>query len=476
MSATGLLRRATLWALLGASLPAGAAAFWAGARALPSHGRPAPGVFVGARVAPPDQPLGAWLEHRRLDLAQRPITLMHGFTSLEMKLGDLGIELDVGATMGDALRPSRSGPWRTRLGELRRARRGEIDVPLRWTIDERKAELALASIAPAVRRDPKDARLDLDAHVRVPEVVGEELDPAETLVNVMRGVEEGRDVFVVATRPVGPRVTSEMLSTVDIEKVVSSFETRFQLWGTGAGRAVNIARAAGFLDGTVLMPGQELSYNGMVGPRTRARGFTDAPEIVGDELQNGVGGGVCQVASTLYAAALFGALDVQERWAHGRPSSYTRFGLDATVSYPAKDLRFRNALPYPVLVHVYLPRPDMVRAEILGGEPIAKVEYLSGVARSEPFARRIARKSFLAPGKAYRHQKGIKGYSVYSLVRTRYPDGRVVERGYSSEYRPTPEIFWVSDDYDETQLPPLPDGAIGQEGHAAASAGTSGAG
>lgn len=436
---------------------------------MPSHGRPAPGLFVGSRVLAQNEELGPWLEGRRARLAERPITLVHGMVSFELRLGELGVELDVPATMAASLEPARRGPWLTRFDELRRARRGDLDVPLRWTVDERKAETAMSAIAPAVRREPKDARLDLTAHLRIPEVAGEELDPHATLDDVVRGVAEGRDVFVVATRAVQPRVTSETLSTVDIEKVVSSFETRFQLWGTGAGRAVNIARAAGFLDGTVLMPGQEFSYNTLVGPRTRARGFTDAPEIVGDELQNGVGGGVCQVASTLYASALFSALEIGERWAHGRPSSYTRFGLDATVSYPAKDLRFKNTLPYPVLLHVFLPRPDMVRAEILGGEPIAKVEYLSGVAKSQPFVRRINRKPFLKAGVALRHQKGIKGYSVYSLVRTRYHDGRVVERGYSSEYRPTPEIFWVSEDYDETQLPALPDGAVGIEGREVAS-------
>ena len=472
MTASRPILRLAPWLLACALVPAAAASAWGISRLLPSHGRPAPGLFIGSRVLLQHEELGPWLDGRRARLAERPITLVHGMASFEMRLGDLGVELDVPATMTSSLEPARRGPWLTRFDELRRARRGDIDVPLRWTVDERKAETAMSAIAPAVRREPKDARLDLTEHLRIPEVAGEELDAHATLEDVVRGVAEGRDVFVVATRPVQPRVSSETLSTVDIEKVVSSFETRFQLWGTGAGRAVNIARAAGFLDGTVLMPGQEFSYNALVGPRTRARGFTDAPEIVGDELQNGVGGGVCQVASTVYASALFSALEIGERWAHGRPSSYTRFGLDATVSYPSKDLRFKNTLPYPVLLHVFLPRPDMVRAEVLGGEPIAKVEYLSGVARSEPFVRRIARKPFLKPGIALRHQKGIKGYSVYSLVRTRFNDGRVVERGYSSEYRPTPEIFWVSDDYDEGQLPGLPDGAVGLEGREVASSGS----
>ncbi|MBI5532797.1 MAG: VanW family protein [Deltaproteobacteria bacterium] len=465
------MRRSRGWllalALSGAALTAAAAVgAW---KVLPASGRPAHGLFVGSRVLPADRDLGAWLDARRIETGKRPVTLLNGMQAFDLHLSDLGVEIDVAATMNAALRPGRTGVWKTRAVELMSARRGEIDVPLVWSIDARKAATALSEIAPLVYREPKDARLDLTAHLRIPEITGEELDLEATLDSVARGMAEGHEAYRIVTRPIRARVTTEALAHVDIEHVVGSFETKFQLWGTGAGRAVNIGNAAHFIDGTVLMPGQEFSYNQVVGPRTRARGFTDAPEIVGDELQNGVGGGVCQVASTLYAAALYSALDIEERSPHGRPSSYTRFGLDATVSYPTTDLRFRNTLPYPILLHVFLPKNDAVRAEILGGEPIAKVEYLSGVARTQPFVRRITRKPFLASGKAYRHQKGIKGYSVYSLVRITYNDGRKVERGYSSEYRPTPEVFWVSADYDEAQLPALPEGATGVEGREVAS-------
>ena len=458
------------WVAL-ATLAAGSAFAVAGAHVLlPAAGRPAPGLFIGSRVLSPTQELGSWLEQRRLERGRQRITLLHGMQSFELPLAELGLELDVAGTMGAALQPGRVGPWKERAGQLMRARRGEVDVPLVWSIDARKASAAMERIAPFVRREPRDARLDLTAHLRVPDLPGEELDADATLQSVARGLAEGRDACRIETRPVHARVTMHDLATVDIEHVVAAFETHFQLWGAGAGRAVNIASASSRIDGTVLMPGQEFSFNQVVGPRTRSRGFTDAPEIVGDELQNGIGGGVCQVASTLYAASLYAALEVQQRSAHGRPSAYTRLGLDATVSYPSVDLRFKNTLPYPILLHLFLPKPTVVRAEVLGGEPIAKVEYLSGVARTQPFVRRITRKPFLPSGKALRHQKGILGYSVYSLVRVKYNDGRSTERGYSSEYRPTPEVFWVSSDYDESQLPPLPDGALGVEDqHALAS-------
>jgi vancomycin resistance protein YoaR len=202
-----------------------------------------------------------------------------------------------------------------------------------------------------------------------------------------------------------------------------------------------------------------MSFNDVVGPRTRERGFALAPEILGDEMQMGYGGGTCQASSTLHVAALFGALEIVERQAHSRPSSYTQMGLDATVSYPRSDLKIRNPLPYPVLIHAFLPRPSAVRVEILGGDPVARVEYAYAVTDAEDFVRRVDVKQELAPGQRLLHQRGIRGFEVVSLVKLHYLDGREDQRQYASGYRPTPEIYWVAPGYDPDELPPLPEHA-----------------
>ena len=431
--------------------------------ALPADGRPAPGVFIGARIPPSDPTLGAWLERRRQALSTQRVLLLRGLDAHEMTLGELGVELDVEKTMDNALRPGREGTWRQRAKALRLARDGFIDVPLAYTVDLRRAAAGLESIRGAVRRPPVNAHLNLTAHERIADVPGEELDVQATMADVMKGVNEGIDAFEVATKLLPAQVSLSDLDAVDVTKEAASFETKFALWGVGRNRGTNIALAAKTIDGMVLMPGQSFSFNEVVGRRTLERGYVWAPVIVGDELRPGVGGGICQVASTLYASALYGAMQITERWAHGRPSSYTRLGLDATVSYPSKDLRFVNSLPYPVILHVFLPKSGVVRAEVLGGEPVAKVEYRYGVARTEEFVRRIMVKSWFEQGRVVRKQKGIRGFSVVSMVETDFGDGRVDKRSYYSEYRPTPEIFWVGPGTDEQKLPDLPPGAKGLE-------------
>ena len=180
--------------------------------------------------------------------------------------------------------------------------------------------------------------------------------------------------------------------------------------------------------------------------------------IQGDELKDGYGGGTCQVSSTLHVAALFATLEVVERQSHSRPSSYTQVGLDATVSFPLADLKLRNVLPYPIMIHAFLPRPSAVRVEILGGKPIAKVEYTYGVANPEDYDRRVEVKSSLRPGQRVLHQKGIRGFDVTSLVRIHYFDGRTEERHYFSGYRPAPKMSGWLQIMTFPSYPPCPSG------------------
>jgi vancomycin resistance protein YoaR len=442
-----------------------AGALVAGARALPSGGV-ARGLFVGGRV-PPRDGLGAWLDARRESLGARSVVLAANGFARDTTLAELGVALDVAETMRAARAVGRTGTLRERWSDLERASHGALDVPLAWRFDRARARAALETIAASVRREPVDARLDLDLHARIADVPGAELDVEATLDSIAAAPHDDGDAVALVLRAVPARLTADALAAVDVSKIVSSFETRFSLAGEGAGRAVNIARAAAKLDGLVLAPGETFSFNDVVGPRTLEAGFTHAPEIVGDEMQDGVGGGTCQVASTLHAAAVFGALDVVERHAHGRPSSYTKLGLDATVSYPTTDLRIHNPLPFPVLVHAFLPRATAVRVELLGGDPIARVDYFFGVDRSDDFVRRITVRPWLKPGAFYRKQKGIRGYLVSSWAKTTWADGRTELRHWSSDYRPTPEVFWVGPGVDDGMLPTLPEGAKGIEGRAA---------
>ena len=421
------------------------------------------GLYIGERRAP-DRGVAAWLVERREAARSRAVRFRHQDRFFETTLDAAGVTLDVAATIAAAETVGHRGSFSSRFDESERARRGLVEVPLVWSVDEAKARALLATFAASLARAPVDARLDLIKHLKVPEIDGQALDIDASLASLKGGTHDDDEKIDLIVHRVAAKVSLSEVSRVDIEKVVSTYETTFVTWGVGRNRAINIATAVSHFDGTVLAPGEEFSFNDKVGPRTKERGFALAPEIQGDELQDGYGGGTCQSSSTLHAAALFAALDITERQAHSRPSSYTKLGLDATVSFPLADLRFKNSLPYPIMIHAYLPRPTALRVEILGGDPVAKVDYTYGVSREEDFVRRVTVKSNLPAGKRIKHQKGIPGYEVYSTVKVSYNDGRTAERKYYSGYRPAPEVFWVAPGYDTGELPPLPEHAKGVEG------------
>ena len=453
----GRVRQGALVALGSLLLAAAAGAVSLGYGLVFSSTRALPGTYVAGKIPPESETLGDFLERRRVELLSHEAWLVLPTDTRRTTFGELGIELDVAQTMRRVEEHAERGNLGARLHRRLKARRGEAEVEAAWSFDPQKARVLLERLAPEVWLDPVDARLDLVEHRRIEEQPGRELDVEKTLAEIENGERSELSVFRVMTKASRPQVTINMLSAIDITKVLSSFETDFG--GSGRGRVQNITRAAELLNGTVLAPGQTVSFNRLVGERRVDRGFAWAPEIVNDEMENGVGGGVCQVATTLHASAVFGVLDVLERRSHSRPSAYAQMGLDATVIYGKVDLKLKNPYDSPLILHAFLPAKSRLRVELLGRDPPGKVEHVYAVTKSEDFFRRITTKPELEAGKQIRKQKGIRGYDIVSVVRVTHSDGSVEQHQYRSRYYPVPEVYWVGAGVAADSLPELPKGA-----------------
>lgn len=427
------------------------------------------GMFIGGRRLPDGVAAGEWLASYRPLVAERTVYVRYGDEIEEMTFGELGVDIDIEATLNKAAEIGHRGSIAERMAENLAADRGEVDVPIVHRLSRPKMERVVERATERVKKAPKDARIDLANKLRIPDENGRELD-VDGAFRAIAEADYGSDGLVVVDLPTNTlraAVTEETLASVDVTKVLSRFETVFSPYIIG--RSANIVRAAGLLDGVILPPGYTLSFNEVVGPRTLERGFHLAPEIQGDEMTTGVGGGTCQVSTTLFAAALHGALEIVDRKGHSQVSAYAKMGLDATVAYPLVDLKIKNTLTFPVMLHTTFPKKGTIAVEILGGDPVAEVSYAYGVARAEDFVRRITVKSYLKPGTKIRRQKGGRGYDVTSVVNIKWRDGRTEQRTYFTGYRPKPEVFWVAPDYDESELPPLPEHAKGVEGRVAES-------
>jgi vancomycin resistance protein YoaR len=161
----------------------------------------------------------------------------------------------------------------------------------------------------------------------------------------------------------------------------------------------------------VLAPGELVSFNDIVGARTEDNGFRPAPEIYKGEMIKGIGGGTCQVSSTLHAAAFSAGFDVVERYPHSRPSGYIGLGLDSTVSWPTLDLKLRNPWPCQIVVHTLVERGKL-RIELLGREKPATVTLQRDTLAVIGFKRKVTESNWLEPGKVVQKQKGIRGYRI----------------------------------------------------------------
>lgn len=213
-------------------------------------------------------------------------------------------------------------------------------------------DMTVESFDALVYKDPVNARYEINGNTVdiVPGETGRFINKEEAaplLQNVYEGCEPVKVPFYVSTPDVDAATLKEKL----FETSLGSYSTSY---GTStANRCANIARAASLINGTVVAPGEVFSFNDTVGHRTKENGFYTAKEYVDGQSVDGIGGGTCQVSSTLYSAVLYADMNIVERLNHMMTVGYIPLGQDATVADGGVDFKFRNSSDYPVKVSAY---------------------------------------------------------------------------------------------------------------------------
>ena len=171
--------------------------------------------------------------------------------------------------------------------------------------------------------------------------------------------------ILIPLQEVQPKVTAEALKEGLFEDCLGSQTSSFG--GSTRARVNNINLAVEKINGVILMPGETFSYNGTVGERTMARGFQEAAAYSNGEVVQEVGGGICQVSSTLYCACLYSRMTIVDRTNHYFRVTYLPLGQDATVSWDEPDFKFRNDKEYPVKIVAWCDNDAMqLTVEIWG--------------------------------------------------------------------------------------------------------------
>jgi vancomycin resistance protein YoaR len=415
-----------------------------------SHDAPLPsGVQLAgyslAGVRPSQLP--RHLETLRAVLAEQPVAVAQAPTQ-QTRLKQWGVELDVAGTQQAILDAWARVPlWKRMLDKPR------LRVEPQWAVIPELFQAQLLRYR-HLERAPRDAsvRFVNGAVEVIPSHDGQTLaleSSLHNLLHALRDLPAAQTTFSLVLTPVPPRISTEHARA--ITGVMGSYTTRFPAYQQRRNHNIQLAAAA--LDGRILLPGERLSYNESVGKRTARHGFRLAPVIIRGEKREGIGGGVCQVSSTLFNAALLGELKIVRRASHSIPVDYVPLGRDATVTDTGLDLVIENPFDHPIAIATEVGRSTLT-IRILG-QPRAGRTVVLKTERSRPQSPPVQRvpDPNLPSGKERVIKKGVAGIRVI-LWREVYENGVLVERKRvaTSLYRAQPRVIAVG----TKQTPPSP--------------------
>lgn len=298
----------------------------------------------------------------------------------------------------------------------------ELKIP----VEEAKAsKIDIDKIYAEIYTEPKDAYFEPDPYKIYPDVDG--VDLAVSVDEAKKIIEsEDKEEYELDLNITKAQKTIHDLGKEAFPYLVSSFSTRYD--ASNVNRSTNLKIAAGKINGKVLMPGEEFSYNKVVGKRTVEEGYRDAKIFADGGVVDGLAGGICQISSTLYNAVLLANLEVTERKNHTYTTSYVPAGRDATVVYGVKDFKFKNSRNYPIKIEATV-NGGIAEFKIHGVQEAEEYEIriLPVTTGSIPYSTKYTQDASLAPGQHVVSQSGHAGYRVTTYKEVRL-NGNVISK------------------------------------------------
>lgn len=302
-------------------------------------------------------------------------------------------------------------------------------------------DLDLEAIALELNAEPSPARYDIPTGKVVDGRIGVSLDP-QAAQFALDAAAPGERIRLPADVTY-PSMTAQELEAVLFRDVLGSTST----WVGGTSiRRGNVKLAGESCNGVVLNDGDVFDYNAVVGKRTTDRGFGAAPAYVNGETVDTIGGGICQVSSTIYYATLLANLEIVERYAHRYAPSYITWGMDATVSWGGPEFRFRNNTGYPIRLDVTYDKKNNIKVEIVGtktDDTYVKMTYKN--LGDTPYETERIETEDLAWGTEQQKQSPYTGHQVVSYRNIYKGDGTLISstQEAKSNYKSRNEIIMV---------------------------------
>lgn len=320
----------------------------------------------------------------------------------------------------------------------------EKQFNIKFTYDDKAVNQVLSSIEKSLNKEAKNAsitRKNGKFHI-VPEILKEEVDKKkvkEEINNIIVSNVGKSYKYNIPLTIKEPKITKKDLETIN--QLIASAKTSHDILDKA--RAKNISIAAYANNGILLMPGEEYSFNKTVGNTTADKGYLPSTVIIGDKLEKGLGGGICQVSTTLHNAVLKTGIIPTERLNHNMPVSYTKLGMDATVAYGAVDYKFKNTLKYPIYIESIVTNEEVV-FNIYSNSSLKNksYEFSQDIYKEYPIVTEYVYDNTIKKGKEKIKNPGSVGYKV-KVYRTEYENGKKKDKILLNDdfYKPVKKVI-----------------------------------
>ncbi len=286
------------------------------------------------------------------------ISLSFEETSWGFRKQEMGITVDLESTLENALLAGRQEPHMMNYYARVKLLSSPVNMPLYYQVDRQVFSKAMSEPANVLLKSPQDANYILIENGNkvdiTPDQPGQQLDFDKTIESILEKLptyNQSSSMELVVLK-VDAAKTASFLEDLRVTELISTFHTNISK--SSPNRLHNIRLAAKALDGSLIEPDKEFSFNNVVGPANAAEGYKPAPVIEAGKVVEGIGGGVCQVSSTLYNAVLLADVSVVERKNHSLMVGYVPPGLDATIAHGFIDFRFLNDRDHAIWIRTFV--------------------------------------------------------------------------------------------------------------------------
>lgn len=367
----------------------------------------------------------AALESYEKNLGGQTIKLGIGDNVIEAKLSDLGVTFDNEDLVDEAIGVGHAGNIVKRYKDQKDLQHSGKTFPLSWQTNEDTVRTYVENNCTKYDKKAQNASLTREngAFNFVAGTEGLELNVDSAVRTISDYLEnswtsDNTEVLNLETQITEPEGSAEELA--NIKDLLGSFTTSFST--SGSNRCKNVSSGASHINGTVLYPGEEFSAYETVSPFTEANGYAMAGSYLNGEVVDSMGGGICQVSTTLYNAVLRAELNVTERSPHSMTVHYVDLSEDAAIAGTYKDFKFVNSTEYPIYIEGYTTSDKKITFNIYGKETRDKnrtISFESQMVSETPATTILQEDAGQGIGYKAVSSKGSSGYvaELYKIVK-----------------------------------------------------------